>query len=341
MTHATDKHARSTMSVDLDDATCADAELPRRTQAEVATTPSGAHRLPEQRPRAPRPSGPLSGKRTPLRRFLARSTAAVNRALDALPPGRWLHRAFCPRVHIHHVDVHLSRGHPKLDGLEIAFLSDLHAGSFLDADELVDLFRRVQAEQPDVVCFGGDLINTREREILLYKDALAELSPPFGIFAVPGNHDHFFGTDIGLWESWLTEHGVNVLNNRGQRIERDGAGLWIAGVDDLTEGTPDLESALAGVQDEPVVLLAHHPDFFFEAAAVDVDLTLSGHTHGGQVRFGNIVPLHHSRFDWIEGRHEVAGSQLYVGRGIGVTFLPLRIGAPPEVPILRLRVGSV
>ncbi len=320
-----------------------DATQSESTFVSNATTearPSrGLHPALDRRPRAPLPRGPLTGKRSPLRRFVARATAAVNRTLDALPPGRWLHRAFCPKTLIHHVDIAISRGGPGLGGTKIAFLSDLHAGSFLDADELVALFRLVQAEEPDLVCFGGDLINTREREILLYKDALEELHPPLGVFAVPGNHDHFFGSDIGLWEAWLTEHGVQVLNNAGRRVERGASSLWVAGVDDLTEGSPDLEAALEGARpDEPVLLLAHHPDFFFEAAAVDVDLTLSGHTHGGQVRFGSYVPLHHSRFGWIEGQHEVAGSQLYVSRGVGVTFLPLRIGAVPEVPILRLSV---
>lgn len=248
---------------------------------------------------------------------------------------------FCTTADIHSVEISLSRGQTGLDGLKIAFLSDLHAGSFLNGEELTRLFALVAAEEPDLVCFGGDLINTRERELLLYKDALAELAPPLGIFAVPGNHDHFFGRDLGLWESYLTDHGVTVLNNRGLRLMHDGAPLWIAGVDDLTEGTPDLAAALDGVAgDEPVLLLAHHPDFFYEAAAVDIDLTLSGHTHGGQVRFGKWVPLHHSRFDWIEGHHEVAGSQLYVGRGVGVTFLPIRLGARAEVPIFELRVRA-
>lgn len=304
------------------------------TQARVTSKVPLRERL-----RAPKPEGPLTGKRTPLRRFLARATAAVNRTLDALPPGRWIHSFFCPQAEIHEVEIELSRGRRGLDGLRIAFLSDLHAGSFLDGDELRELFAAVQRQEPDLVCFGGDLINTRERELLLYSDALPELNPRLGVFAVPGNHDHFFGNGLGLWESFLESHGVRVLNNRGQRVEVDGASLWVAGVDDLTEGVPDLELALDGArEDEPVLLLAHHPDFFFEAAAVDVDLTLSGHTHGGQVRFGKWVPLHHSKFDWIEGQHTVCGSQLYVGRGVGVTFLPIRLGARAEVPILTLRV---
>ena len=268
---------------------------------------------------------------------MSRASAAINRALDWLPLGRLLH------AHVRHLDftevtVQVTRGHRGLDGLRIAFLSDLHAGSFMNEDELCAIFEAVNEHAPDLVCLGGDLINTRECEILYYRRALQCIDPPLGVFAVPGNHDYFWGKDIGLWEEFLSEYGVQVLNNRGVRIERDGATLWVAGVDDLTEGTPDLATALFGVgANEPIVLLAHHPDFFFEAAAVDVDLTLSGHTHGGQVAFKGWAPLNHSRFDYLAGMFTVERSTLYVGRGVGVTLLPVRFGARAEIPIVTLR----
>ena len=104
------------------------------------------------------------------------------------------------------------------DGLKLAFLSDIHAGSFMDGDDLRRVCERVAAEAPHVVLFGGDLINTRDRELLLYRDALRCLQPLLGTFAVPGNHDHFWGRDIGLWTSFLREHGVTVLRNRGVRL---------------------------------------------------------------------------------------------------------------------------
>jgi uncharacterized protein len=164
------------------------------------------------------------------------------------------------------------------------------------------------------------------------------LRPRFGMFAVPGNHDHFWGPDIGLWTSFLQDQGVTVLLNQGQRIEHGGASLWLCGVDDLTEGQPDLSRALAGRRHgEPSILLSHHPDFFFEAAAVDVSLTLAGHTHGGQIRWRGKAPLHHSKFGYEQGWFEENDSRLYVGRGVGVTLLPIRIDAPPEIPMITLR----
>jgi hypothetical protein len=114
--------------------------------------------------------------------------------------------------------------------------------------------------------------------------------------------------------------------------------LFLAGVDDLTEATPDLAAALTSWNGaDPVVLLSHHPDFFFEAAAVGVDVTLSGHTHGGQIKvLGRSIC--HSRFGWREGRYGADAQQLYVSRGVGTTLLPIRYNAPPEVPVVRLWV---
>lgn len=286
---------------------------------------------------APQPRGPLSGKRTWWRRLLARGMGFVNRSIDALPMGAILHRLVQRGLEWSDVPIGLTSRQPGLEGLSLAFLSDIHAGSFMSERDLCRIFAAVQERRPDVVCLGGDLINTREREILLYRRALRLLHPPLGIYAVPGNHDHFYGCDIGLWEAFLREHGVQVLTNRGVRLERGGDSLWLAGVDDLTEGSPDLARALRGRRlGEPAVLLAHHPDFFFEAAAADVDLTLSGHTHGGQVRLFGWAPIRHSRFGYEQGLFRASNSQLYVGRGLGVTFLPLRIDARAEVPMIRL-----
>jgi hypothetical protein len=286
--------------------------------------------------RAPTPIGLLTGKRTRLRRVLSLAAAHVNRFLDLLPPGKWLHRRVHRGLEMPDLELPLRRGGAGLHGLRLAFLSDLHAGSFLDAGDLARIFTLVAEQEPDLVCFGGDLINSRERELQLFREPLKILRPPLGMYAVPGNHDHFWGSDIGRWTAFLEEQGVRVMTNKGVRLQRDGSPFWLCGVDDLTEGEPDLRQALQGRHDEePAVLLSHHPDFFFEAAAADVDLTLSGHTHGGQIRIGSWAPLHHSRLGYQQGWFEAEGCKLYVGRGVGVTLLPLRIGAPPEIPMVR------
>lgn len=302
------------------------------TTPDIATAP----RPPLQSPRrAPKPIGPLSGRRWWLRRVGSFLGAQLNRGLDLLPPVRWLHRHVQNQLEFTDVRQPLRPGHEALDGLRIAFLSDLHAGSYMNEADLVRIFTAVAARQPHLVLLGGDLINTRERELLLYRRPLQLLRPPLGVYAVPGNHDHFWGRDIGLWISFLREHGVGVLINEGRRLQWNGGSLWLGGVDDLTEGEPDLRRALAGRSDgETTLLLSHHPDFFFESAAAEVDLQLSGHTHGGQIRILGHAPIHHSRFGYERGSFTEAGSRLYVGRGVGVTLLPLRIDARAEVPMV-------
>jgi predicted MPP superfamily phosphohydrolase len=271
----------------------------------------------------------------------ALASARLNRVLDLLPPGRWLHRRVQRGMEFTDVEVPLRRGRADLHGIRIALVTDVHAGSFMNEADLCRIFERIAAAEPDLVCLGGDLINTFDRELLLLRQPLSLLRPPLGVFAVPGNHDHFYGTEIGLWESFLREQGVSVLINAGQRVQRGDASLWVAGVDDLTEGEPDLARALAGHRDhEPVLLLSHHPDFFFEAAAAGVELTVSGHTHGGQILVAGKTPLRHSAFGYWRGMFEEEDARLYVSRGVGVTLLPLRIGARPEVPMLRLSVRT-
>lgn len=289
----------------------------------------------------PLPAGPFTGPRAAWRRWASMACAAVNRSLDLLPIGKWLHRRIARGLVMPELDLPLRRPAPGLDGLRIAFVSDVHAGSFMDEADLARIFARIAAAEPDLVLFGGDLINTRERELLLFREPLRLLRPRLGMFAVPGNHDLFWGPDADLWTSFLENHGVTVLRNRGVRIGGGDDAFWLCGVDDLTEGRPDLAAALHGRrEDEPTILLSHHPDFFFEAAAVDVDLTLAGHTHGGQIRVGGKAPIHHSKFGYEQGWFVENGCRLYVGRGVGVTLLPIRIDAPPEVPIVTLRCAS-
>jgi predicted MPP superfamily phosphohydrolase len=272
--------------------------------------------------------------------MISTSLALLNRGLDILPPGRWVHRILQRRLVFSEVQVPLVRPTAAgLSGLKIAFLSDIHAGSYLHAKDLTRLFSRVAEKQPHLVCLGGDLINTREREILLYREALQLLSPDLGIVAVPGNHDHSWQSHwgTGFWAAFLRDQGVRVLINEGTRLTFGGASFWLAGVDDLTEGKPDVSLALQGsTREEPKILLSHNPDLFYEASSIGLDLTLSGHTHGGQVKVFGRVLLSHSHFGWHEGLFDEDGCYLYVGRGVGVTVVPVRIGAPAEVPIIEL-----
>ncbi len=288
--------------------------------------------------RLPTPRIPTPGKRHPVRRAISGAFARVHAFVDRTPPGAWirgwLHRA----IEYTDTEVSLRRGHRHLDGLTVVFLSDLHAGHFLGVHEVERVAARVAALAPDLVLLGGDLINTSLDELRHCAPLWQRLSPPLGLFAAPGNHDYFRRGFREQWPRLLQERGVSLLCNRGVRVRRGDATLWLCGVDDVTEGEPDLAAALDGRSDgEPTLLVSHHPDMFAVAADHGVDLQLSGHTHGGQIRVGRFASLN-SAHGWLRGLHERNGAQLYVGRGLGVTVVPLRIGARPEVARLRLRV---
>lgn len=270
---------------------------------------------------------------------LARLAAAANRLLYRLPPGRWLRRWLERRTELSRVEISLSRGHAELDGLRIAFVSDVHSGTFMDARDVARLFERVAEHDPHLVCLGGDLVNSLPDEMLAFREPLRHLAAPLGVWAVPGNHEYVSERDLKTFRDVLSEAGVRVLVNEGERLVHGRASLWLAGVDDHSLGRPDLPLALHGAAPhEPVLLLSHHPDLFVESAAAGVDLTLAGHTHGGQIVLGGRTPLRHTRLGYWRGHFRRGDAQLYVSRGAGVTILPLRVGAPAEIPIVTLRV---
>jgi predicted MPP superfamily phosphohydrolase len=302
-----------------------------RSPARVELLPRRAHSY-----SVPSVLRPEARPRRPLQEAIERGLANLNRRVYPLAPGRWLRRRLERQLRFQSVPIALHRICARLDGLRIAFLSDLHAGTFMEESDLCRIFERVASEEPDLVCIGGDLVSRHAEEMLRLRKPLELLRPPLGVFSVPGNHEYHAERDLRLCRQVLEEAGVPLLVNAGRRVTRDGASLWIAGVDDATEGRPDLSRALQGSrEDEPVVLLSHHPDLFDAAAAAGVDLTLAGHTHGGQIAPVGRA-LRHTRSGYWAGRFESRHAQLYVGRGVGVSLLPLRIGAPGEVPILRL-----
>ena len=133
---------------------------------------------------APRPVGTLSGKRTVCLRVLSRALAGINRWLDRMPLTHWLHRRVRSRLEMSELKLPVRSGDELLSGLRIAFITDVHAGSFLDQADITEVCRQVQAQQPDLVLFGGDMINTRDREVMLFRQGLRELKPRYGMFAV-------------------------------------------------------------------------------------------------------------------------------------------------------------
>jgi predicted MPP superfamily phosphohydrolase len=241
------------------------------------------------------------------------------------------------------VTVRLDRLDPAFDGYRIALLTDLHLGPILGRDFLADVVARVNSAQVDLVAISGDLVDGDTGTLGRAASELGKLSSRDGTFFVTGNHEYYSGAPS--WVEYLQGLGVRVLRNERAEIRRGSAALDVAGVDDYTaaaSGAPghaaDVAAALEGRDpSRPVVLLAHQPVLVAEAAEHEVDLQLSGHTHGGQMAPFNLAVRLQQPF--VSGLHRVRRTWLYVSRGTGFWGPPVRVGAPPEITILTLRTS--
>jgi uncharacterized protein len=233
-----------------------------------------------------------------------------------------------------------------LEGFRIALLTDLHANRQTPRHLIERSVRLANAERPDLIAVTGDIAeNEAALEVTL--DTLAALRAPLGVFVVPGNHDY---RDVGIerWHDAVARRPALIdLTNRARmlRVARPGveedARLCVAGVDDLSHGAPHMDALPPRSRRDFTVLLAHHPDQAERARrAVDgVDLVLSGHTHGGQVRLPWIGALINSAAHpelYETGVRRRPWTQVYTSSGIGTTHLPIRFLTPPEVVILTL-----
>ena len=234
--------------------------------------------------------------------------------------------------------VHIRPLPRSLDGLRIGLLSDLHLRTGSTPTVVERAVRRVMKERPHLIAITGDLAEDPEGlEIVL--GTLARLSAPLGVYAVPGNHDHRAG--ITAWhEAVARRKGIGDLTNRYEMLRHRGTSICVGGVDDFFEGRPRLVLPPPAARDLTVVL-AHSPDQAercrrgYDA----VDLILSGHTHGGQVRVPLVgAPVNSAENPdlYDEGLRRRPWTQVYTSRGIGTTGLPVRFMARPEVTLLTL-----
>jgi predicted MPP superfamily phosphohydrolase len=227
----------------------------------------------------------------------------------------------------------------ELDGYRIAQISDVHCGSYTPESRVASWVERLNALDPDLVAVTGDLITSGAAHVESVARALGGLRGRDGVFACLGNHDYF--TDAERLVRALEGAGVRVLRNHGVTVVRETATLFVAGVDDTWTGRADVARAIAGRPDgAPTVLLAHDPNLFPQAAEREVELVLSGHTHGGQLA----VPWLSRRFNlarlvtpFSAGLYRLGRSLLYVNRGAGTTGPPVRLGAAAELTLLTLR----
>jgi predicted MPP superfamily phosphohydrolase len=253
--------------------------------------------------------------------------------------------------------IRLPRLPPAWDGLRIAHLSDLHLSRLVSRPYLARCIDAALAAAPDLILLTGDFITQSKRFIPPLVPLLSRLSAPHGVWASLGNHDHYVSPDAVA--AAVEQGGLRMLRNRHVRLEKDGETLWLAGIDSMAgkqyrlscreQARVDqrmqryLGEALAGTAPDACrILLAHSPDIMPQARDAGVDLVLSGHTHGGQVRLplvgATVVP---SRFGprYAAGFFHEGETRLYVTRGLGVVRLPVRFLCRPELAIITLRRG--
>jgi len=231
------------------------------------------------------------------------------------------------------------------DSTTVAVLTDFHHGPFVSLEFIRRAVGLANGLAPELVALLGDFAHkgTHTHEQLPpCMAALTKLTAPLGVFAVPGNHDMGKGGAV-YREVMAATPQVTDLSNRAVPVTRNGETLWLAGIDDLWWGKPDLDAALRRVPaTAAVLLLSHNPDFAELSPDPRVGLMLSGHTHGGQAYVPGYGPL------WLPSRYGskycgglVRGpvSQVFVSRGLGEAGVPLRLNCPPEINLLTLTVG--
>jgi len=233
------------------------------------------------------------------------------------------------------------------EGLRIVQISDLHVGPHTSRRFLTRVAGAARGVVPDIIVFTGDQVDDFARDVEHFTAAFHNLRAPLGVFAVAGNHDVFAGWDAV--RQGLSDEGITVLVNEAVPVERGGERLWLAGTGDPAgrswqrgggaNASPDIDRTLRHIPPgEPTIALAHNPALWTDLAQRGVDLTLSGHTHYGQLAIPdwgwNVASLF---LDLSMGVHRQNASLLYISPGTNYWGIPFRIGTPPEVTVLVLK----
>lgn len=242
-----------------------------------------------------------------------------------------------------------------LAGKRIAQISDVHVGEYFTPQQAAEAFQRVNHLDVELLMLTGDFATVREQERSLRarrrREALFSLVEPLRqvhvpMYAAPGNHDHWGGLEPVA--QMLQEAGVRLLRNEGVVVDQ---GLWLAGVEDMWGGRPNLHAALQDAPNSSIALLmAHSPDYFDNVLRRDAPVAaqFSGHTHGGQVRlprltpgpdglytYAPVIPEYGQRYPI--GLYHVSGRFVYTNRGLGCWPIPYRLNCPPEITVFTLQ----
>jgi uncharacterized protein len=219
-----------------------------------------------------------------------------------------------------------------LAGLRVGLITDTHRSRWVSHDDIERASRALIAEQPDLIVLGGDYVTWGNRQYVgPSAEAVASLTAPHGVFAILGNHD-----DDHDMPAALRRKGIQVLRDartrlaiRGEQLDLVGIRFWTKKQSEIAELVRDASPAM--------VLLAHDPRRITEAAALNVPLVLAGHTHGGQVVLPGLGAVAARKFPIAAGTLRRERTTMFVSRGVGTIYVPVRIACPPEVAVLTLQ----
>jgi uncharacterized protein len=241
----------------------------------------------------------------------------------------------------------------ELSGLTITLVCDIHASQYMNEDDIKIYSDVISSLGSDIIIMPGDFINNELSYVHPMAKALRDIKAKYGIYGSLGNHDFFQDPDY-VTKAINNESPIFILRNDYKKLNINGNNLYIIGIDDVRGAGADMEAVLkyyddvesrlnTGEEDfskSTKILLCHKPYAFDSLAAKEIDVILSGHTHGGQV-----VPVKFGSFNlsfaaavskYIEGHYKIGKSNMYVSRGIGTVGLPIRVNCPPEVTQITL-----
>ena len=284
----------------------------------------------------------------PRRAFLERTAAVATGA----PFVAGVYGLFYGRLNLEVAPqtIRLPRLPRAFEGFRICQLSDIHIGPFMTAEQIRKYADIANAQKADMIVLTGDFVTFDPNTQGPVVDALRGLRAPFGVYGSLGNHDAWARVEDSI-TGLFRQVGIRILRGTNVPIAAQSESLNLIGVDFQSRhgfgpspAVPHLLGNIEGIVDPHRVniLLSHNPDTFDRAAQLGVDLSLAGHTHGGQAALEFISPeLAPSRLitPYVAGWFRKPGGQLYVNRGIGTVFVPIRIGAPPEITVYSLTRG--
>lgn len=259
---------------------------------------------------------------------------------------------------INNVDISLKNLPPQLKGTTITLISDIHSGPYMNEADMNEYVSIINEQKSDIIMIAGDLTNSDRAEVHPFVNAFRNLQAPSGIFASLGNHDYFSDPEY-ISKAVVNGTPIRLLRNESEFINLKGKELCIMGMEDTRQSGAKFDNMLMGYLDKtiedvqkkmleknseyksvPKIALFHKPYFIDDLKKYNLDLVLSGHTHGGQVvlaKFGDFnLSFAGAVSKYISGLYKEGDTQMYVSKGLGCVALPIRFNCKPEITKLTL-----